>query len=53
MTERQCSINHDDDEYESLLRELALEKYGSKKGSLSEIIKEALKKLKETLNLNR
>jgi Arc/MetJ-type ribon-helix-helix transcriptional regulator len=35
-----------DDEHEALLRELAQEKYGGKKGSLSEVVKEALDKLK-------
>lgn len=35
-----------DDEHETLLRELAQEKYGGKKGSLSEVVKEALEKLK-------
>lgn len=34
-----------DDEHEALLRKLAQEKYGGKKGSLSEVIKEALDNL--------
>ena len=37
-----------DDETESLLRKLAQEKYEGKKGALSEIVKEALGKMKET-----
>ena len=36
-----------DEEYEALLRRLAQEKYGGKKGSLSEIVQEALDKMKE------
>lgn len=36
-----------DDEYEGLLRKLAQEKYGGKKGSLTEIVQEALSKLRE------
>jgi len=35
-----------DDEDEELLRKLAQEKYSGKKGSLSEIVQEALHKLK-------
>jgi Arc/MetJ-type ribon-helix-helix transcriptional regulator len=35
-----------DDEHEKLLRRLAQEKYGGKKGSLSEVVKEALDKLR-------
>jgi len=35
-----------DDEHEALLRELAREKYGGKKGSLSNVVEEALDKLK-------
>jgi Arc/MetJ-type ribon-helix-helix transcriptional regulator len=35
-----------DDEHEALLRELAQERYGGKKGSLSEVVKDALDKLK-------
>ncbi len=40
-----------DDEYEKLLRRLAQEKYGGKKGSLSEVVKEALDKLKSDRDL--
>jgi len=36
-----------DDENEAFLRRLAQEKYGGKKGSLTEIIKEALNKMKD------
>lgn len=36
-----------DDEYEAILRKLAQEKYGGKKGSISETVSEALKKLQE------
>lgn len=35
-----------DEEYETLLRRLAQEKYGGKKGSLSKVVEEALDKLK-------
>lgn len=35
-----------DEEYEALLRRLAQEKYGGKKGSLSKVVEEALDKLK-------
>jgi len=35
-----------DDEYENLLRQLAREKYGGKKGSLSEVVQDALSQLK-------
>lgn len=34
-----------DDEYENLLRRLAQERHGGKKGSLSEVVKEALANL--------
>lgn len=36
-----------DEDHEELLRKLAREKYGGKKGSLSEVVKEALEKMKE------
>jgi len=36
-----------DDDYEALLRKLAQEKYGGKKGSLSEIVQEALTKMQD------
>ena len=36
-----------DDEYEALLRRLAQEKYGGKKGSLSGIVQDALDKMKD------
>lgn len=36
-----------EDEYEELLRRLAQEKYGGKKGSLTEIVQDALDKMKE------
>lgn len=35
-----------DDEHEALLRRLAQEKYGGKKGSLTEIVQEALDKMR-------
>ena len=35
-----------DDEYENLLRQLARERYGGKKGSLSEVVQDALSQLK-------
>lgn len=38
------------DEYEQLLRKLAQEKYGGKKGSLTEVVKEALDKLRSDEN---
>ena len=36
-----------DEEYEELLRRLAQEKYGGKKGSLTEVVQDALDKMKE------
>lgn len=39
-----------DDEYEAYLRKLAQEKYGGKKGALTEVVKEALDKLKSDKN---
>ena len=36
-----------DEEHEVLLRRLAQEKYGGKKGSISDVIQEALNELKE------
>ena len=36
-----------DDEYEKLLRMFAQEKYGGKKGSLSEVVQEALDRMKD------
>lgn len=37
-----------DDEHEALLRKLAQEKHGGKKGSLSSVVSEALEEAKET-----
>ncbi len=37
-----------DQDYESLLRNMAQEKYNGKKGSLSEVVKEALDNLKDS-----
>ena len=47
-----------DEEHEKLLRKLAKEKYSSKKGSISEVVKEALEGLakavkREVRSMNR
>ncbi len=41
-----------DEKHEALLRQLAQEKYGSKKGSVSSVVQEALDKIKSETNEN-